>query len=921
MSALPTLPKLDHTRYTPFASPPPRSNHTPHSAAAAAQQRTQARGSQHGFTTPAAAAASSFASAAAASSARPAAPAAAPFAARAQLRCQSCDSTDLEENALGYWICVDCGAQSHERQALTQEVEEGMFQGMAGQLWRTGTRIRKLKPTARKITREEQEIVASQVVLHAMQGLLQMQTRALILSFGLPPALAEIVGRLWIHYLEWWPLASSQRAHSSDEKDSAEATKDGSPPVVWGATHREMIVRRYVPGHSKAQRTEQVDAMTQRRRETLAKTRGDKTELATAATITQQQEPTPAVLDDGRLYDDDEPAAAVKKPDRKRRFDGDDDDDDQAAEDDDEPEENADNDAEQQPSPARSLPAEDVNDAAMQDAPGALDHADAASPSPEDEPPAAAAARGSTTSSSRNQILLEPGELSLSLSLALLYLGCHLLREPLTMQHLTLWVHLGRIPYFSPRGLPSALAERIAASAKLTTFFHPSAVPSAPRLLALAHRTAGRIAEVMEAQANAAANQAAAVGASTEGVQILLEQSAQLRTWLSSSSSSSSESAFPVDHALAASSSSTSNTSLLLRTWLSQLSFPPALHGVVMELVSILQLSTDKIVARTGASAQSRVRGQAVEGESQTPANILRTTTLQQTMLMACLVLALQLTYGAKPATSKASEEQDGSSQAIDPKASALVKGLDPKLVRQVQEAAAGSGLKRQSSDESVSDAERGPSRSPSAAARPSSASVAAAAAAAPTSLSSSNWRTSSFRLPRTVHESRTLSAEAQTPFVEWVSSVVLSRLQPLKDFEFYTEMLEQIANTKNTAGMQGEEEEEEDDDEEEESVSKERSQPKNHRGPSAVAASSTPVAAAASSDSSSLLSQLSCSEVLSYTTNRSGYYHAAYSSLLQHCAHLIGIRVSSLHHAVQSIIRMARDTKVVQPRSKQRRV
>ena len=958
MSALPALPKLDPSRYAPFASPPPRHAHTPHSAtAASAQQRTQ-RGQQqqqqqqgYGFTTPAAAAAaaSSFATAAAASSARPAAaaafsasrPTAAPAASaarsaapasaapgRSQLRCQSCDSTDLEENALGYWICVDCGAQSFERQALTQEVDEGMFQNM-GQLWRTGTRIRKLRPVARKISKQEQEIIASQVVLHGMGGLLQLQVRALILSFGLPPALADVVGRLWIHYLEWWPIESSRRGGRNSSGGSAEGNPDGhaqsDPPVIWGATHREMIVRRYVPGLIKGQRTEQVEAMNQRRRNTLAKNKGIKLEpdtAATAAAAAQQQDPAAAVFDDGHLYDDDEPAVKVK-PDRKRRFDeGEDEGDDGQADGDDERED----DAQPQPSPelAELTPvAEHADDAVMRDAHGAADHP---SPSPEEDAPAGAAARVSTTNSSRNQILLEPGELSLSLSLALLYLGCHLLREPLTMQHLALWVHLGRIPYFSPKGLPSALAERIAASPKLTTFFHPSAVPSASKLMALAHTTAGRIAEVMQVQAHAAANQAAAVGASMEGAQFLLEQSAQLRTWLASSASP--ESLSFVDPAL---SSSTSNTSLLLRTWLSQLSFPPALHGVVMELVSMLQLSTDKIVAgRVNASATAGAQSTRT-GEAQNPVKgNLRTTTHQQTMLMACLVLALQLTYGAKPAP-KPSEEQD-SSLAIDPKTAPHTKGLDPALVRRAQEAAGASGLKRQSSDESVSDSERGPSRSPSAA-RPSSSSVSVAGAApSPPSSLSSNWRTSSFRLPRTVHESRTLSAANQTPFVEWVSSVVLSRMQPLKEFEFYTEMLEQIANTKETIPAAAEETPEADEEEEQAEDGEEESeggqdrhrQPKQNRMPDAAVASSAPVVAAASASSapSSLLSALSCSEVLSYTTNRSGYYHAAYSSLLQRCAHLIGIRVAPLHQAVQSIIRMARDTKQVeQPRSKQRRV
>jgi ribosomal protein L37AE/L43A len=44
--------------------------------------------------------------------------------------CSVCSSRSLVENALGFWTCVDCGAQSSDLMGLTQEVEEEMFANM-----------------------------------------------------------------------------------------------------------------------------------------------------------------------------------------------------------------------------------------------------------------------------------------------------------------------------------------------------------------------------------------------------------------------------------------------------------------------------------------------------------------------------------------------------------------------------------------------------------------------------------------------------------------------------------------------------------------------------------------------------------------------------------------------------------------------
>lgn len=75
-------------------------------------------------------------------------------------------------------------------------------------------------------------------------------------------------------------------------------------------------------------------------------------------------------------------------------------------------------------------------------------------------------------------------------------------------------------------------------------------------------------------------------------------------------------------------SSATSHSSLLLRTWLEQLHFPPQLHPVVMELVAQLALSTDKIAEAT----QPKPRRKRLDGDEPTVSEIHKATTRQQTM-------------------------------------------------------------------------------------------------------------------------------------------------------------------------------------------------------------------------------------------------------------------------------------------------
>lgn len=70
---------------------------------------------------------------------RPSPPAATPARKHQQQhRCASCGSTALRENDLGFFACTDCGAQSQDHMAITQEVEEEMFGNMQ-RILRTGS--------------------------------------------------------------------------------------------------------------------------------------------------------------------------------------------------------------------------------------------------------------------------------------------------------------------------------------------------------------------------------------------------------------------------------------------------------------------------------------------------------------------------------------------------------------------------------------------------------------------------------------------------------------------------------------------------------------------------------------------------------------------------------------------------------------
>jgi len=133
------------------------------------------------------------------------------------------------------------------------------------------------------------------------------------------------------------------------------------------------------------------------------------------------------------------------------------------------------------------------------------------------------------------------------------------------------------------------------------------------------------------------------------------------------------------------------------------------------------------------------------------------------------------------------------------------------------------------------------------------------------------------------------------------VSSVVLSRCAPPKDFDLYLDLLGQMADVKPAAGAattaaQGAGQSEAG------GASRTAPSPSDREAAPAVA---TPAAATAASGTS-LLSLLSSSSVVAYSVKESGYFHAAYSSLLHRCCQLIGVPSQQLHTAVQTIIRMA---------------
>jgi hypothetical protein len=257
-----------------------------------------------------------------------------------------------------------------------------VFPSGGGRLWRTGIRINRKRVYKKKLTTQQEEIALSQVLLHSFNALLQLQCRTLILQCGVPAQLAGVVGRLWLSYVAQWRETSN-----------------------WGATHLNMVVKRYVPGLTEENSTRLT--MSHKKSKHAQHIRAEFPE------------------DDGSLRDAQK--TSERSPRKRKSLDNADPAEDPTAADD-------------ELGSGRNT-SDDDNAVEMEDAPGALDHAHAAVAS------AAFAAAdmahelsptvpSASENDSRHSLQLDSGVLSLSLSLALLYLGCHILREPITMQQI-----------------------------------------------------------------------------------------------------------------------------------------------------------------------------------------------------------------------------------------------------------------------------------------------------------------------------------------------------------------------------------------------------------------------------------------------------------------------------------------------------
>ena len=430
---------------------------------------------------------------------------------------------------------------------------------------------------------------------------------------------------------------------------------------------------------------------------------------------------------------------------------------------------------------------------------------------------------------------------------SLLYLGCHLLREPITMQQLSSWIHLGRLPFFHIR-LPDMLRDRVRKDPSLTTFFRPQSLPSSQRLLALTHFVATSVAAHMERVAQAATgDEMQHAGLTMQQARLLRELVVGIQTLPDDNSS--------LD--LLASSVSTVNSSLLLRTWLDQLSLPAQLFPLAMELVSQLDL----IQSRPRITKAGRPRKQPNVSGSNKVSNAQH----QQITYMACLILAVQLTYGTTVADAAQNvdlaKQGDGDSDAL------------PTFLSQVL----------QPTSTSISSSSPTPS--------------ASSPVSFPDSIAA-NWSIAQIDdWPKTIHGARTLPLASQSSFVNWMGEVVLSRLTAPKDFGFYQEQLGKVA--KQQQQQQPPTRSGQIKIEERDASTSSLPQPSS----SAAISSSSP-----SPSSSPLLSSvLACEHVITYAGNRRGAFHPLYAMLLHRCSRLLGISSSQLHTGVHRVIQMAR--------------
>ena len=427
------------------------------------------------------------------------------------------------------------------------------------------------------------------------------------------------------------------------------------------------------------------------------------------------------------------------------------------------------------------------------------------------------------------------------------------------MQQLSTWAQLGRLTYFNAvRALPPTLAQRVSTDHRLSSFFRPQSLPSAQRLLGLANQVAQEVASGMESQAKEMESQGEE---QAQQAPLTFQQAQQLKRLVTahaleghtSTTRSSGNTSSALLSPFSPSSSSTSNHSLLLRTWLEQLRLSSELHPLAMEIVQKLNLaSVQRGKSKVGRpSARKKAKK---EQEHQVPQQHVEQeederevhNAEKHVMLMASLVLTVQMT-----------QETAGSQ--------------DTPVAPTVTSSTSASRADHARRD--------GGTFSAPADALPSLLSNVAAPASdtylPPTSIAA-NWLPSLSPFPSSLSSARALPAHSQSEFVRWMGEVAMARLELPKEFEVY---VEEVAKVESAGRMR---------------------QARLRKRLSSMIAPQT--------SSGTLVSRLlACERVISYSSNRRGAYHPAYATLLQRCSALLGLRsTATLHAAVQRVIRLA---------------
>ena len=430
------------------------------------------------------------------------------------------------------------------------------------------------------------------------------------------------------------------------------------------------------------------------------------------------------------------------------------------------------------------------------------------------------------------------------------------------MQQLCTWVQLGRLTYFNAvRALPPTLAQRVNADHRLASFFRPQSLPSAQRLLGLANQVAQEVASAMERQAKEMESQGEE---QAQQAPLTFLQAQQLKRLVAAPAFDGQSSAAHTEDASSAllspfppSPPSSSNSSLLLRTWLEQLRLSSELHPLAMEIVQKLNLAlVQRPKSRVGRpSAKKKARKEQQQQQQQQMGRDEEERQVDNTekhvMLMATLVLTVQMTQDA----------------TATPRTPAAAIPTDASLANR----------DRQIGSISPPAADVGSSSSVLPSLRPN---VAHFSADVPPSSIAANWLPSLSPFPSSLHSARSLPAHSQSEFVRWVGEVAMARLDLPKDFEVYVEEIGKVAES---AGRT-----------------------RQARRQKQLEAAQPPMTSLPSSGT--LVSRLlACERVISYSSNRRGAYHPAYAALLQQCSALLGLRwTATLHAAVQRVIRLA---------------